>query len=211
MLYLTNLIEKMDQNPLFRSRRSILGQPPRLIIGKFLSVLLVLFFTSESFGKGDGYKVQSNGHNQVQIVYADSLELETKIRSKLVSRGSSYRPRTHHLLENGVPRFTNRLILEDSPYLQQHAHNPVNWYPWGKQAFAKAQNEGKPIFLSIGYSTCHWCHVMEKESYDDLEIAEILNRYFVSIKVDRERRPATRCCLYDRRTVDDRPWRLAAE
>ncbi len=138
----------------------------------------------ESFAKGDG-------HNQVQIVYADTPESETKIRSKLASKGSNYRPRTHHLLKNGVPQFTNRLILEDSPYLQQHAHNPVNWYPWGKQAFTKARNEGKPIFLSIGYSTCHWCHVMEKESYDNIEIAEILNQHFVSIKVDRERRPAT--------------------
>lgn len=83
----------------------------------------------------------------------------------------------------------NRLIHEKSPYLRQHAYNPVNWYPWCDEAFEKAQREDKPIFLSIGYSTCHWCHVMEKESFEDEEVAEILNKFFVSIKVDREERP----------------------
>lgn len=86
-------------------------------------------------------------------------------------------------------RIPNRLINEKSPYLLQHAYNPVNWYPWCDEAFAKAKAEDKPIFLSIGYSTCHWCHVMEKESFEDEEVAEILNKYFVSIKVDREERP----------------------
>lgn len=83
----------------------------------------------------------------------------------------------------------NRLINEKSPYLRQHAYNPVDWYPWGEEAFRRAQTEDKPIFLSIGYSTCHWCHVMEKESFEDKEIAEILNKHFISIKVDREERP----------------------
>src|ERR1700694_5132655 len=81
--------------------------------------------------------------------------------------------------------FTNRLIHEKSPYLQQHAHNPVDWYPWGDEAFAKARNEDKPIFLSIGYSTCHWCHVMERESFENEATAELVNRWFVPIKVDR--------------------------
>src|SRR5437762_1975872 len=85
--------------------------------------------------------------------------------------------------------FTNRLINEKSPYLQLHAHNPVDWYPWGDEAFEKARRENKPIFLSIGYSTCHWCHVMEAESYSDPSIAAILKQYFVAIKVDREERP----------------------
>ncbi len=84
---------------------------------------------------------------------------------------------------------TNRLIYEKSPYLLLHAHNPVDWYPWGEEAFAKARSEQKPIFLSIGYSTCHWCHVMERESFSDTTIAETMNRYFVNIKVDREERP----------------------
>ena len=84
---------------------------------------------------------------------------------------------------------TNRLIQEKSPYLLQHAHNPVDWFPWGEDAFEKARREDKPIFLSIGYSTCHWCHVMERESFENPEIAELMNRWFVSIKIDREERP----------------------
>ncbi|MEI4769547.1 thioredoxin domain-containing protein [Psychrobacillus sp. FJAT-51614] len=83
----------------------------------------------------------------------------------------------------------NRLIEEKSPYLLQHAYNPVNWYPWGKDAFEKAKQENKPVFVSIGYSTCHWCHVMERESFEDQEVAELLNKHFISIKVDREERP----------------------
>ena len=83
----------------------------------------------------------------------------------------------------------NRLLNEDSPYLQQHAHNPVDWWPWCDEAFEKAQKENKAIFISIGYSSCHWCHVMEKEVFEDNECAEILNQHFISIKVDREERP----------------------
>jgi uncharacterized protein YyaL (SSP411 family) len=83
----------------------------------------------------------------------------------------------------------NRLAGEQSPYLLQHAHNPVDWYPWGEAAFEKARRENKPIFLSIGYSTCHWCHVMERESFENERIAELLNRDYVPIKVDREERP----------------------
>ncbi len=87
------------------------------------------------------------------------------------------------------PAHTNRLAHEKSPYLLQHAHNPVDWYPWGEEAFEKARRENKPIFLSIGYSTCHWCHVMAHESFENSEIAAIMNRDFVNIKVDREERP----------------------
>ncbi len=83
----------------------------------------------------------------------------------------------------------NRLINELSPYLLQHAYNPVDWYPWGEEAFRKARQENKLIFLSIGYSTCHWCHVMERESFEDEEVAALMNEAFVSIKVDREERP----------------------
>ncbi|MDW8466087.1 MAG: thioredoxin domain-containing protein [Chloroherpetonaceae bacterium] len=92
-------------------------------------------------------------------------------------------------MKTTVPKFTNRLANEKSPYLLQHKHNPVDWYAWGEEAFEKARREDKPIFLSIGYSTCHWCHVMERESFENEEIAEVLNKYFVSIKVDREERP----------------------
>lgn len=83
----------------------------------------------------------------------------------------------------------NRLYKEKSPYLLQHGENPVDWYPWSEEAFQKAEQEDKPVFLSIGYSTCHWCHVMAHESFEDQEVAEILNREFISIKVDREERP----------------------
>lgn len=86
-------------------------------------------------------------------------------------------------------RASNRLIDEKSPYLLQHAGNPVNWFPWGEEAFRKARNESKPIFLSIGYATCHWCHVMAHESFEDEEVARILNQNFIAIKVDREERP----------------------
>ncbi|MDE1977135.1 MAG: thioredoxin domain-containing protein, partial [Elusimicrobia bacterium] len=84
---------------------------------------------------------------------------------------------------------TNRLASEKSPYLLQHAENPVDWRPWGEDAFAAARSENKPIFLSIGYSTCHWCHVMERESFENPATAKILNDHFVSIKLDREERP----------------------
>ena len=84
---------------------------------------------------------------------------------------------------------TNRLARENSPYLLQHAHNPVDWYPWGAEAFEKARQEKKPIFLSIGYSTCHWCHVMERESFENDDVAAVMNEHFVCIKVDREERP----------------------
>jgi len=87
------------------------------------------------------------------------------------------------------PKYTNRLIHETSPYLLGHAHNPVDWYPWGEEALARAKKENKPILLSIGYSSCHWCHVMEKESFEDETIAQIMNEQFINIKVDREERP----------------------
>lgn len=80
----------------------------------------------------------------------------------------------------------NRLIHEKSPYLLQHAKNPVDWYPWGTEAFTRAVTEGKPVFLSIGYSTCHWCHVMAHESFEDSDVAALLNKDFICIKVDRE-------------------------
>jgi uncharacterized protein YyaL (SSP411 family) len=104
-------------------------------------------------------------------------------------RAAGASARTRHRLPDGTPRYTNRLVLERSPYLLQHAHNPVNWYPWGEEAFAVAARESKPVLLSVGYSTCHWCHVMEEESFDDEEIAALLNARYVAIKVDREERP----------------------
>jgi hypothetical protein len=117
-----------------------------------------------------------------------SAELTGRIAAAQASKGPSYAPRTHHL-EGGRPKFTNRLILESSPYLLQHAHNPVAWWPWCDEAFEEARRAGRPVFLSVGYSTCHWCHVMERESFEDEEIARYLNEHYVPIKVDREERP----------------------
>lgn len=121
------------------------------------------------------------------VVYTP--ELRQQLAVGLQTLGPAYEPRTEHLHEDGQPQYTNRLILEDSPYLRQHAHNPVDWHAWGPEAFAQARRQNKPIFLSIGYSTCHWCHVMERESFESIEVAEYLNAHFISIKVDRERRP----------------------
>ncbi|MBS1213280.1 MAG: uncharacterized protein H6R26_1897, partial [Proteobacteria bacterium] len=84
---------------------------------------------------------------------------------------------------------SNRLAAETSPYLQQHAHNPVDWYAWGEEALARARKEDKPILLSIGYSACHWCHVMAHESFEDADTAAVMNDLFVNVKVDREERP----------------------
>ncbi len=103
--------------------------------------------------------------------------------------GSSQSPRIDNLPLRRVHPNTNNLIHETSPYLLQHAHNPVNWFPWGDEAFALAKKENKPIFLSIGYSTCYWCHVMERESFESEDVAAILNENYVCIKVDREERP----------------------
>ena len=116
-------------------------------------------------------------------------QLNTRLMRDYQAKGSDYKPRTHHLHPNGTPKFINRLIFEASPYLLQHAHNPVNWYAWGPEALEIAKAEGKIILLSIGYSTCYWCHVMEEESYESERVAEVLNLDFIAIKVDREERP----------------------
>ena len=105
----------------------------------------------------------------------------------------------------------NRLAQEASPYLRQHAHNPVDWYPWGPEALERALRENKPIFLSIGYSTCHWCHVMAHECFENPDIAAIMNEHFVSIKVDREERPDLDETYMNAVHLLDRPGRLADE
>jgi len=119
----------------------------------------------------------------------DETSLEERKRAAVRALGPGYRPRTRHQSSDGSPKYVNRLILEASPYLLQHAHNPVDWFPWGDEAFARARSLGRPVFLSVGYSTCHWCHVMEEESFEDEAIARCLNERYVAIKVDREERP----------------------
>ncbi len=122
------------------------------------------------------------------IIAGSAMYLGSRLRgaSSLAASPSSIEDAR---LSDGHYRYTNRLAREKSPYLLQHAHNPVDWYPWGAEAFARAKKENKPIFLSIGYSTCHWCHVMEHESFEDPEVARLMNDSFVAIKVDREERP----------------------
>jgi len=108
-------------------------------------------------------------------------------------------------------KYTNQLIHESSPYLLMHAHNPVDWYPWGQKALDKAKRENKLVIISIGYAACHWCHVMERESFEDPEVAKIMNEYFISIKVDREERPGYRPGIYECGSTVNRPGRVAPE
>src|SRR5258708_1522282 len=127
----------------------------------------------------------------MQIEPGPGAQVFSQELSEQLARAVSQRRefRTHHLREDGTPRFTNRLALETSPYLLQHAHNPVNWRPWGEEASPEARPLGRPLFPGVGYATCHWCHVMEEESFESEEIARILNEKFVPVKVDREERP----------------------
>ncbi|MBX2853738.1 MAG: DUF255 domain-containing protein [Rhodobacteraceae bacterium] len=128
-------------------------------------------------------------HSLAELAPPRSPELTAELQAALVAKGAGHEPRTRHFTKDGAPKYVNRLIRETSPYLIQHAHNPVDWRPWGPETLAAAQAEGKPIFLSVGYATCHWCHVMEEESFDDEETAGLLNRDFIAVKVDREQRP----------------------
>lgn len=155
-------------------------------IVSIITLIFGCFFSLFVYGD-DEKKSLLEKHSTVPVSRSDVLNKQ--LQAALAEKGKGYQPRTEHLDAQGLPIYTNRLIFEDSPYLLQHAHNPVDWYAWGEQAFAVAKQENKPIFLSIGYSTCHWCHVMERESFENPHIAELLNKHFVSIKVDRERRP----------------------
>ena len=112
---------------------------------------------------------------------AFSADLTKTLLADTVAKGPAYKPRTRHLRADGSAKYTNRLISQPSPYLGQHAHNPVNWYPWGPEAFEAAKRLDRPILLSIGYSTCHWCHVMEEESFEDEETARYLNENYIAI------------------------------
>ena len=116
-------------------------------------------------------------------------ELAARLKAAWAAKGPQYQPRTHLLDAEGHARFVNRLIFEASPYLLQHAHNPVDWRAWSDETLAEAAAFGRPIFLSVGYATCHWCHVMEEESFDNVEVAEVLNRLYIPVKLDREQRP----------------------
>jgi uncharacterized protein YyaL (SSP411 family) len=125
----------------------------------------------------------------IAIFFGNTLAHTPKELQKVyMQKGLDYQPRTRHLI-NDKAKFTNHLILANSPYLLQHAHNPVNWHNFNNEAFKLAKSQNKLIFLSIGYATCHWCHVMEEESFEDLEVSKILNKNYIAIKVDREVMP----------------------
>lgn len=115
--------------------------------------------------------------------------LKSQLEHAYSARNSEEVLRTQFIRDGGTPVYVNRMILERSPYLRQHAHNPVNWYPWGEEAFEVAKKHNIPLLLSIGYSTCHWCHVMEHETYDNEYMAEIINRTVIPVKIDREIHP----------------------
>lgn len=169
----------------------------RPIGAKYIICLLLFMFMNRSGYGGYMESKQTKTQNvadkeNVNVLPGNIVfdkELLQKFKEVRKKRGDGYKPRTHHKSPDGWAEYTNRLFLESSPYLLQHAHNPVNWYPWGEEAFADARDLNRPVFVSIGYSTCHWCHVMEGESFEDLEIAAYLNENYVCIKVDREERP----------------------
>ena len=133
------------------------------------------------------------GRHKVNAILPGAVPYDSNLLGRLEQRlkalPKDYKARTKHVLEGGAPKFSNRLLFENSPYLRQHAHNPVNWFPWSEEAFAEAKRLKRPVLLSVGYATCHWCHVMEEESFEDIEIAKFINTQYIAIKVDREERP----------------------
>ncbi|HVO23683.1 MAG TPA: thioredoxin domain-containing protein [Candidatus Margulisiibacteriota bacterium] len=152
-------------------------------LGRLLiAALAVLFIVPSSLGAPNPVAPV------IQLPGAAPFDTQLQERLRAASRAGSA-PRTTHFNADRSPAYINRLVFESSPYLQQHAYNPVNWYPWGEEAFTAAQRENRPIFLSIGYSTCHWCHVMEQQCFENEALAQLLNERFIAIKVDREERP----------------------
>src|SRR5450432_4834431 len=163
---------------------------PDLLRARLISLAVVLIVAGDACQRRSRPTSMSESHPPGAPAYDDLLA--AKLAAALAAKGPTYVPRTHHFVESGsgrAPEYTNRLVLETSPYLLQHAHNPVDWRPWGDEAFAEARRLDRPVFLSIGYATCHWCHVMEAESFEDEEIAAFMNGHYVCIKVDREERP----------------------
>ena len=170
------LVHKRLNKPLLVNQTFLYAFSP------FFFALLFLFFTS-----CEDLPVDSNSSPTLRSQNVHSLATSEEI----IHSTRKALPDTSFISElpaNGGDEF-NRLIFESSPYLLQHARNPIDWYPWGKAAFKKALDEDKPIFMSIGYTTCHWCHVMEHESFEDKDVAALMNRDYVCIKVDREERP----------------------
>ena len=151
--------------------------------------VVALFSTTLTVYAAGEENAASHGE-PIKLPIEDGLQQELSKHYEVVKNQiANYKPRTEHLEADGSPHYVNRLIREDSPYLLQHAHNPVNWFSWGEEALIEARRTNKPIFLSVGYATCHWCHVMEREVFEDLEVAQYMNENYIAIKVDREQRP----------------------
>ncbi len=165
--------------------RIVPSRPPSSVAFFLTAALLAALSCNGAFPQAANHSIVS----QLPGAEPFSEILVRQLDQSWANRDSAYKPRTRHLNEDGTPKFTNRLFLEGSPYLLQHAHNPMNWRPWGDEAFAEARRLGRPVLLSVGYSTCHWCHVMEEESFDDIEIAKFINENYIAIKVGREERP----------------------
>jgi len=141
---------------------------------KYVAVWLTVAFCSAP------WTVFASGE-QIKLPIEDGLQQELSKHYEVVKEQiTNYQPRTEHLDADGSPHYVNRLIREDSPYLLQHAHNPVNWFSWGEEALLESRRTNKPIFLSIGYATCHWCHVMEREVFEDLEVAQYMNDNYIA-------------------------------
>ena len=166
---------------------------PTRSLATLLAILLWGCGWGDAAGVGAARRAQSAARQAIGGPLPGAPVFDESLLDQLADvwtvRDRGYTPRTRHLQPDGSPKYTNRLFLESSPYLRQHAHNPLNWYPWGDEAFELARQLGRPVLLSVGYSTCHWCHVMEEESFDDEEIARYLNENYIAIKVDREVRP----------------------
>ena len=173
--------------------RDALPPAAALLLVTAASVSVLFFGTIETSGQHAAERGSATPallfDNEAVGALPFSGDLNQQLQAAWAKRPAGYQPRTRHLRDDGTPKYTNRLFLESSPYLLQHAHNPVNWHPWGDEAFETARKLGRPVLLSVGYSTCHWCHVMEEESFEDPEIAKYLNEHYVAVKVDREMRP----------------------
>ncbi|MFO0761052.1 MAG: thioredoxin domain-containing protein [Byssovorax sp.] len=162
------------------------GKPAGKLLAQAARLALVALLAGSARGCAPSVP---HGTHATPSSTSDDAALKARLAAAVRQKGPGYMPRTRHLNADGSPKYNNRLVLESSPYLLQHAHNPVDWFPWGDEAFERAKALNRPVFLSVGYSTCHWCHVMEEESFEDEEIARYLNEHYVPIKVDREERP----------------------
>ena len=166
---------------------------PTRSLATLMAILLCGCGWGDATGVGTARRAQSAARQAIGGPLPGAPVFDESLLDQLadawIVRARGYTPRTRHLQPDGSPKYTNRLFLESSLYLRQHSHNPLNWHPWGDEAFELARQLGRPVLLSVGYSTCHWCHVMEEESFDDEEIARYLNENYIAIKVDREVRP----------------------